>query len=312
MRSLTKTINLHLLLWLFAGFPMLQSCDKDPILIDYDRGGELKLIHKNDGVNHLAVNETHCLFEHKEALMRYTRWNGLLTNYNWSNSHIGRIVGIGRDIQNKIYVADANYGVGYFENDEYKTVLSKDGLDDFDISGELVTRKSSNVVYNLTNSTQRKSLFVRYGIFTCVASYENRAYVGTDKGLYRYSVHGPEGVFVAGNNQIRDSHIKDLIVHKGQLWVLTNQAVSQKYAENDFHIFDLPDGVFGSKLSICHNQIFVTTNHGVYLLEDDRFIPFDALNDQFGSDETINVVESDARGQLWIGTTSGLYTFTPH
>ena len=288
-----------------------QACEKDPIYVDYDRGGELKLIIRDGAVDRLAVNDEMCLFNHKDALVRYTIWDGSFTHYSWINTNIGKVIQLKRDKENKLYVADSKYGVGYFDKEEYKTVWANNGVDDFDISGELITRRSSNVVYKLSSSPNNKSLWVFRNQFTCLASYGDRAYVGTDRGLYRYSVHGPEGVFVAGNGQLRDSHVKDLRVHKGDLWVLTHHAVSQKYAENDFHIYDLPDGVFGNKLFICHNQVLVTSNHGVYKLKEDGFEPFTDLNEQFDEDETIQVVEADSQGKLWVGTSKGLYTYTP-
>ncbi len=309
------SIKKHLLV--IAIILLFTMCKKDVVRIDYDRAGSLQLIFDRGDIIDLAVAySVVCFTKEGTQLVAFDRFDSTFTFKSEFNSGVRGITNIEKLNHNQVLVGIEGFGIyAYTTPDDYVRYGDIGDLRFFNNARQFCVAQGPRLLYKNQwgsyyllpvalppNTTQT---------LTSMVTQHNIMWIGTaDTGVVAYTSSGQESRFHADQNYIADDSIKALAFDKSDnLWVLSRTGLAVKRA-SEWLIYSNPDEVRNNAMTFVGDQILIATDKGVYRLKNDSIQPYEDLN-QLLPILSVNVVEPDEQGRLWIGTGLGMYVYTP-
>jgi ligand-binding sensor domain-containing protein/AraC-like DNA-binding protein len=141
---------------------------------------------------------------------------------------------------------------------------------------------------------------------------EGTLWIGSSLGLisYRYQT-GQFNAFTSIDGITRDRIRRIKVDMRGNLWISFFASYVNRFSNGEFTKFNESHGLKGKKINAIvedqkGNLLFGTRENGVFTYKDGKFFKYPIAGLNRDNIHIINMYE-DRKGELWIGTNSGLF-----
>jgi ligand-binding sensor domain-containing protein/AraC-like DNA-binding protein len=139
-------------------------------------------------------------------------------------------------------------------------------------------------------------------------------WIGSITGLTRYNPGGRRFKVFTEMDGITAQGVRHIIDDsKGNIWLSFEAGYVNRYSDGKFTVFDDSDGLLGKKINTMiedrqGNLLFAAREEGIFMYREGKFLKYHLPELEHA---IILTICEDRDGDLWIGTTTGLFKVNP-